>query len=121
MIEPSPQLSEAERPAGNGLKDLALVFGGLGGIWLLFFAYALFVRPALSTPEVVYKGRAEKQQLRELRGEHPDLFAGLYTAHDSSGVYLVGSVPTERDLHACLLYTSPSPRDRTRSRMPSSA
>ena len=24
-------------------------------------------------------------------------------------------------LYACLLYTSPSPRDRTRSRMPSSA
>ena len=24
-------------------------------------------------------------------------------------------------LHGCLLYTSPSPRDRTRSRMPSSA
>ena len=24
-------------------------------------------------------------------------------------------------IHACLLYTSPSPRDRTRSRMPSSA
>ena len=27
----------------------------------------------------------------------------------------------ERRLRACLLYTSPSPRDRTRSRMPSSA
>ena len=26
-----------------------------------------------------------------------------------------------RPSHACLLYTSPSPRDRTRSRMPSSA
>ena len=26
-----------------------------------------------------------------------------------------------RGLYACLLYTSPSPRDRTRSRMPSSA
>ena len=25
------------------------------------------------------------------------------------------------DYYACLLYTSPSPRDRTRSRMPSSA
>ena len=25
------------------------------------------------------------------------------------------------DLYNCLLYTSPSPRDRTRSRMPSSA
>ena len=24
-------------------------------------------------------------------------------------------------IHSCLLYTSPSPRDRTRSRMPSSA
>ena len=29
--------------------------------------------------------------------------------------------PGHRDFAACLLYTSPSPRDRTRSRMPSSA
>ena len=27
----------------------------------------------------------------------------------------------ENDSNSCLLYTSPSPRDRTRSRMPSSA
>ena len=27
----------------------------------------------------------------------------------------------EKDIDPCLLYTSPSPRDRTRSRMPSSA
>ena len=27
----------------------------------------------------------------------------------------------EAEVNACLLYTSPSPRDRTRSRMPSSA
>ena len=47
-----------------------------------------------------------------LVGQHPDRFK------DSSG----------REKHvapilygACLLYTSPSPRDRTRSRMPSSA
>ena len=35
-----------------------------------------------------------------------------------------GFDPTAPDLHlghTCLLYTSPSPRDRTRSRMPSSA
>ena len=32
----------------------------------------------------------------------------------------VGSNPNV-DLRTCLLYTSPSPRDRTRSRMPSSA
>src|SRR5665811_2315042 len=30
-------------------------------------------------------------------------------------------VPRDRDGTFCLLYTSPSPRDRTRSRMPSSA
>jgi len=30
-------------------------------------------------------------------------------------------LPEHVDLHDCLLYTSPSPRDRTRSRMPSSA
>ena len=29
--------------------------------------------------------------------------------------------PHEAKIHDCLLYTSPSPRDRTRSRMPSSA
>ena len=30
-------------------------------------------------------------------------------------------VPAGGELQRCLLYTSPSPRDRTRSRMPSSA
>ena len=32
-----------------------------------------------------------------------------------------GLLNARPDLQACLLYTSPSPRDRTRSRMPSSA
>ena len=34
---------------------------------------------------------------------------------------LGGMSPEERKSAGCLLYTSPSPRDRTRSRMPSSA
>ena len=35
---------------------------------------------------------------------------------------ILGDAPSAEDaLRACLLYTSPSPRDRTRSRMPSSA
>ena len=37
---------------------------------------------------------------------------------DVSYPYQIGSVAT---ITTCLLYTSPSPRDRTRSRMPSSA
>ena len=36
--------------------------------------------------------------------------------------YINAKDPVRKDqLHTCLLYTSPSPRDRTRSRMPSSA
>ena len=36
------------------------------------------------------------------------------------GALYNGALPTA-DIKSCLLYTSPSPRDRTRSRMPSSA
>ena len=38
-----------------------------------------------------------------------------------SGEALMGDKPYGIDPAICLLYTSPSPRDRTRSRMPSSA
>ena len=41
---------------------------------------------------------------------------------DAVNVQLQEYVPSvDADLQSCLLYTSPSPRDRTRSRMPSSA
>ena len=37
-------------------------------------------------------------------------------------IYIKKQIPDlEGTLNICLLYTSPSPRDRTRSRMPSSA
>ena len=38
-----------------------------------------------------------------------------------SGAYAVNILGVEHLEWGCLLYTSPSPRDRTRSRMPSSA
>ena len=57
-----------------------------------------------------------------------------YTIYSKGGVAKNGSKPTQSGDNkpsnvvpfpmpndACLLYTSPSPRDRTRSRMPSSA
>ena len=34
---------------------------------------------------------------------------------------MLHATPTDAQPDTCLLYTSPSPRDRTRSRMPSSA
>jgi len=50
-------------------------------------------------------------------GGHPDIGkdAGLVAGVEPINVKLGNVYP------ACLLYTSPSPRDRTRSRMPSSA
>ena len=38
-----------------------------------------------------------------------------------TGAHLASRVVAEAHAHGCLLYTSPSPRDRTRYRMPSSA
>ena len=42
-----------------------------------------------------------------------------------NGFHVYGSIRNSKDANRlkkiCLLYTSPSPRDRTRSRMPSSA
>ena len=41
---------------------------------------------------------------------------GDFTANDNIDLDI-----KKGEIHACLLYTSPSPRDRTRPRMPSSA
>ena len=47
-----------------------------------------------------------------------DLFRHIKTVHARQNV----KYPCQQcEYKACLLYTSPSPRDRTRSRMPSSA
>ena len=59
--------------------------------------------------EVAY-ALAEKQSLISLEVEEG---ATLKDAIEASGIL--------KKYNDCLLYTSPSPRDRTRSRMPSSA
>ena len=47
----------------------------------------------------------------------------LYASNDSARHHAESIAPLIHQVlaEACLLYTSPSPRDRTRSRMPSSA
>ena len=44
---------------------------------------------------------------------------GVLTPTDA--YYVIAQLNMPDPVHPCLLYTSPSPRDRTRSRMPSSA
>ena len=49
-------------------------------------------------------------------------FASMYASFGSQVTVLEGHADLiPREDRDCLLYTSPSPRDRTRSRMPSSA
>ena len=48
-------------------------------------------------------------------------FQELYTLIDTEQLTVCNDVENEVWNSICLLYTSPSPRDRTRSRMPSSA
>ena len=54
-----------------------------------------------------------------------DVLAGKVTREESRQTDLLRKNYTETDrnslIQACLLYTSPSPRDRQKSRMPSSA
>ena len=58
------------------------------------------------------------------RTAHRTLHTAHCTPHTAHRTLLTAhctQLTAHRTLHTCLLYTSPSPRDRTRSRMPSSA
>ena len=62
-----------------------------------------------------------KEKLRaQVKSKFYYWFWGLATVSVFAGQMYVGS-GYRRMAETCLLYTSPSPRDRTRSRMPSSA
>ena len=51
----------------------------------------------------------------------PPDYPGLIEVIINNGVKVVETAGRNPAVYICLLYTSPSPRDRTRSRMPSSA
>ena len=67
------------------------------------------------------KGRAEAArggELLEAEGIRPDV---VHTSLLKRAITTANLALEAADRQCCLLYTSPSPRDRTRSRMPSSA
>ena len=70
------------------------------------------------TPEDLEKVR--KTYRDEKYGSDPDSMESVSTKYLSTELRL-GNYAPFTDIWICLLYTSPSPRDRTRSRMPSSA
>ena len=53
---------------------------------------------------------------------HPEIAWGAELSRRTGDIQILGqNEPDTPHQNICLLYTSPSPRDRTRSRMPSSA
>ena len=76
---------------------------------------------------VLERSSARETVARVAAGAVARRLLGEFGVRISSAVYRIGGVAMDRALaaagadKACLLYTSPSPRDRTRSRMPSSA
>ena len=89
-----------------------------------------FIRPATGTtsadwvriPDADIKVRLTRRMTRTIvRGEEGD---NLHDEGSESAIYTISGemqLDEYKRILACLLYTSPSPRDRTRSRMPSSA
>ena len=94
----------------------------------------------LNTPALTIQQHivVEQQRFPEATGEFSFLLSGLTLATKkiqaqvrSAGINNIlgefgeiniqGESQQILDVYSCLLYTSPSPRDRTRSRMPSSA
>ena len=69
------------------------------------------------------KGTTSENLQCHPHSEDSDLY--ICAAHQGGHTWMVGYTIATHDAtpvrHSCLLYTSPSPRDRTRSRMPSSA
>ena len=68
-------------------------------------------------------------KFNEIKGQDEPLVISLTTSISGNGDYLdalkrfieLAKSENAAFVNTCLLYTSPSPRDRTRSRMPSSA
>ena len=76
---------------------------------------------ALSTPPVVSGALPLLGHLTEFSKNRTALIERGYAEHGSIFTVKLGPQNVAVLLGPCLLYTSPSPRDRTRSRMPSSA
>ena len=78
------------------------------------FALTVLQRRLASSPDAIYQSlRRRKERLESQLREAKELKRG-----GATDFFQKYNIPMLTD---CLLYTSPSPRDRTRSRMPSSA
>ena len=66
----------------------------------------------------VYDNKGKVELLNELEYIDGNIFSNIY---GDDKIAIINPLTGRVEYYICLLYTSPSPRDRTRSRMPSSA
>ena len=119
--------SWAVRPAlFSGIKNITSAPSGqplFSDIQNLHFLFCPIVhtRPVASCDMILHRKHLANEAGA---GKAPRLFTfvdnpGRWSQPHAAGAYLSASLSAKSP--ACLLYTSPSPRDRQRSRMPSSA
>ena len=126
-LELSPRRLWSMRRALFGVGSLQV---GLSAVVLGLLAYWLFdqskpaaivlgVGLALSSTAFGLQVLAERKDLGKPHGR---LAVAILLFQDIAAIPLIAVVPLlGGDVSTCLLYTSPSPRDRQKSRMPSSA
>ena len=104
--------SRGNRVLRGATKALARVVLAL----LVFSVFVFGVFPTGSYFQQRSELRDAQEELAEIQRDNAQLEARIARLGSDSEIEVEA-----RDFGLCLLYTSPSPRDRTRSRMPSSA
>ena len=69
----------------------------------------------------LYELAEENKNVQEIENQSSAVIKLLDNSEDFESLIKNPTNKKEDQINICLLYTSPSPRDRTRSRMPSSA
>ena len=120
-----------EPAAKSGGLDVCDVSLTIGGNHTLLDRVSFSAKPATLTAVIGPSGSGKSSLLNVMvGGARPTGGAVSFDGHNIHAEYAslrnrIGMVPQDdvvhRQLTVCLLYTSPSPRDRQKSRMPSSA
>ena len=115
---------------GNGYQPGYLGMDLSGSGWGLKFDYLIIHESGHEwfANNITYKDIADMWVHEGFTTYSENLFLDYHYGKEASSDYVIGlrkNIQNDRPIigqyNVCLLYTSPSPRDRTRSRMPSSA
>ena len=96
----------------------ALVRVVAAGVFAILLTFSLFLIRSGSTSAPDYQTLSSVQGVEEKVIEIP---AGSTGSEIAQILFDAGIIKSSQAYFRCLLYTSPSPRDRQKSRMPSSA